>query len=89
MGIIVDSLISLIKGGSKLVPTELKEKRLAICNGCENKGEVQPLPLVKCEGCKLCGCPLETITSINKNILLGKALCKEGKWDEIDKQYLK
>jgi len=89
MGIIVDSLISLIKGGSKLVPAELKEKRLAICKTCDNVGIVEPLPLMKCEGCTLCGCPLETITSIDKNVLLGKALCKANKWDEIDKQYLK
>jgi len=86
---ITDSVINLLKNSSKLVPTELKEQRLAICNGCENKGIVEPLPLMKCEGCTLCGCPLETITSIDKNFALGRALCKAGKWNEIDNQYLK
>jgi hypothetical protein len=78
---VTESVVYLLNNGSKLVTEVETKRRLSICNECENKGIVNPLPLVKCEGCTLCGCPLATITKIDKNVLLGKALCKAGKWD--------
>lgn len=78
---VTESVVNLLNNGSKLVTEAETKRRLGICNSCENKGIVNPLPLVKCEGCTLCGCPLATITKIDKNVLLGKALCKAGKWD--------
>ncbi len=85
--LILESITGLIKAGSKLVSEDEAKERLDTCNKCENKGIVELLPMVTCEGCKLCGCPLETITKINKNILLGEALCKAGKWDAITEKY--
>lgn len=45
---------------------EQAEERMKICQGCEFRGLVEPLPTLKMEGCTKCGCPLATKTKMRK-----------------------
>jgi len=56
----LENLSDTIKAEGELVTHEQAQARIAICNGCEYLGEVQPLPKIKTSGCTKCGCPLVT-----------------------------
>lgn len=92
-----------LKRGGKLADKKQVEERLKVCSGCEKKGTVEPLPLVKMEGCTVCDCPLATkarFTEIPvdgevtaKKLLLSNGnqivKCPLNKWAKIDQKYEK
>ena len=57
---VIDTLGKIIQAGGKSVSDEIYQARLKICQGCPHAGIVQPVPSIKIEGCKLCGCPFRT-----------------------------
>ncbi len=91
---------NLKRGGKLADQNQIKERR-KVCDGCEKKGIVEPLPLVKMEGCTVCDCPIETKTMfteipIDGDVTLEKLIknngnqivnCPLGKWAQIDKKY--
>lgn len=58
--------------------SELASERISICDACENKREV---PFIYCEICK---CPLK-----GKVFSTVIGACPAGKWNELDKEFLK
>jgi len=92
-----------LKKGGKLADENQIKERLEVCYGCEKKGIVEPLPLVKMEGCTECDCPLATkarFTEIPvdgevtaKKLLLSNGnqivKCPLNKWAQIDEKYEK
>lgn len=56
----IDAIGKVIQAGGKTVSKEIFQKRLEICQKCPHAGIVEPLPSLKIEGCKLCGCPFRT-----------------------------
>ena len=50
-------LFDFVKVGGKSVTPKQAEARKEICRKCPRFGIVQPVPGLKMEGCKICGCP--------------------------------
>ena len=74
-----DNVISLVKQGGVKVKEEEFEKRLKICQGCDYKGKVKPIPKPggqrkEYDGCKICGCPFDTKLRFKYHILNGVKL---------------
>lgn len=49
-----------VKSGGELATPEHAAARIAICDGCEFKGKVMPIPGVYADGCTICQCPFIT-----------------------------
>lgn len=102
LGKFVSGFISwnLKRGGKMATQSQIKERR-NVCNNCENKGTVEPLPLVRMDGCTICECPIETKTLFTEIPVDGEVTAKKlikkngnqivncpiGKWAQIDKKY--
>lgn len=90
---VLDFIGFTIRAGGHIAPDEQYRKRYETCKMCKYKGEVQPLPLIKTEGCTICKCPfrtkLKTVTHI-KNGQRVTTSCPHpdgNKWDIIDNEF--
>lgn len=62
---------------------QLANKRVEICNKCEFKKEIiQKIELSHI--CSKCGCPIK-----KKIFSPKKGACPDGRWDNIDTEYMK
>lgn len=80
---IVDKWIEL---GGSLTSEEEKKRRLSICDKCEHKGTVYPIPGESYPGCTKCGCILEAKASAEtlfnfKKMRVERSTCPLKKWE--------
>lgn len=90
------TVFSWVKANGTLTTDEHGQARINYCktrnggNPCEYFGEVNPLPMLKCEGCTACGCPLGT-KAFMLDLLGDAVICRhpEGNfWEEVDSNFL-
>ena len=66
--IVIDFLGDVVRNGGKIATKEHYLARMAICEGCEYKGMVRPLPAISAVGCTKCKCPLVTKLKCIENL---------------------
>lgn len=64
---VFDIVKDVVSGGVDMAPPELREKRIAFCNGCEHLGSVL-------RDCKICHC------FVDAKVTFMKAQCPIQKW---------
>ena len=83
---VADAVGDVIRCGGKFVSKETFIERLKVCAECKFSGVVRPLPLVKVEGCKKCGCPFIMKPATYENCGDGSkkiTKCPNGYWSKI------
>jgi len=77
-----------MKVHAEMAPDSLVKARGDTCKGCEHFGKVE-IPGALVDGCKVCGCPLETKSKVIRffhpvHLKMETSDCPQGLWPEIN-----